>query len=108
MDMVYRREESSASGKCSWSERRQAPWPESATGCYPVIAHVQSAGTSHRRVGGDLWAANALPVQLLRGCRWPDVLGPSRSYGPRRRASYVDKILKGTKPADLPVEVLTG
>jgi len=30
--------------------------------------------------------------------------GPSLAYGSRRAAAFVDKILKGAKPADLPVE----
>jgi hypothetical protein len=37
--LSVRREETKSRGKCSRSERRQALGPESATGCYPVIAH---------------------------------------------------------------------
>jgi putative tryptophan/tyrosine transport system substrate-binding protein len=56
----------------------------------------------------DLAAKNRLPAIYARG----DFVasGGLMSYGPdqsesyRRAASMVDKILKGTKPADLPVE----
>jgi len=56
----------------------------------------------------DLAAKNRLPaVYPLR--EWVDV-GGLMAYGAnladlfRRAATYVDKILKGAKPADLPVE----
>jgi putative ABC transport system substrate-binding protein len=56
----------------------------------------------------DLAAKSRLPAIYFEGM-WVDA-GGLMSYGPdrlamdRRAAVYVDKILKGTKPADLPVE----
>jgi putative ABC transport system substrate-binding protein len=63
---------------------------------------------SHRRRLVDLAAKNQLPtVYAAKG--WAED-GGLMSYGPdfadlfRRAATYVDKILKGAKPGDLPVE----
>jgi putative ABC transport system substrate-binding protein len=59
----------------------------------------------------DLAARSRLPV--MYGWREWVVAGCLMSYGPsrpdvlRRAATYVDKILKGAKPADLPVEQAT-
>jgi putative ABC transport system substrate-binding protein len=56
----------------------------------------------------DLAIRNRLPT-LSDGIRFPEA-GGLIAYGAnrldlwRRAASFVDKILKGTKPADLPVE----
>ena len=63
--------------------------------------------TERRRLV-DLAAKNRLPAVYS----WRDFVdvGGLMSYGPnladllRRAATYVDKILKGTKPGDLPVE----
>jgi putative tryptophan/tyrosine transport system substrate-binding protein len=62
----------------------------------------------HRRELVELAMKNRLPT-MCAGAAWNDV-GCLISYGPnvtelyRRAAVFVDKILKGTKPADIPVE----
>ena len=63
---------------------------------------------AERRRLVDLAAKNRLPA-VYSWKEFVDV-GGLMSYGPntadlfRRAATYVDKILKGSKPADLPVE----
>ena len=69
---------------------------------------------SSTQLGGQL-ADLAATYQLPAMYSWRDYVeaGGLMSYGPslqdiyRRAAMYVDKILKGTKPADLPVEQAT-
>ncbi len=62
----------------------------------------------HRRRIVELAAKSRLPAIYVRG-QWV-AAGGLMSYGSswldlfRRAATYVDKILKGAKPADLPVE----
>ena len=62
----------------------------------------------HRRQIADLALKNRLP-SICEQAAWIDE-GCLVSYGPdvlylwRRAATYVDKILKGARPADLPVE----
>src|SRR5215831_15176052 len=63
---------------------------------------------THRARIADFAAKSRLP--LVSGEREQTEVGGLMSYGPsrldifRRAATYVDKILKGAKPADLPVE----
>jgi putative tryptophan/tyrosine transport system substrate-binding protein len=67
-----------------------------------------SLNTANPKLIGDLAAKYKLPAIFDRD----DFIasgglmsyGPNRSEGYRRAATYVDRILKGTKPADLPVE----
>jgi len=62
----------------------------------------------HRQQLAELAAKNRLP-SMCESSSWTDdgcllSYGPDSSYQWRRAATYVDKILKGAKPADLPVE----
>jgi ABC-type uncharacterized transport system substrate-binding protein len=75
-------------------------------GALTVLASNMLFGERRRLV--DLAAKNRLPA-VYPAREFVDV-GGLMSYGPnfvdvfRRAANYVDKILKGAKPADLPVE----
>jgi putative ABC transport system substrate-binding protein len=63
---------------------------------------------SHRKEIAEVAVKTRLPV--IYGRREPVEAGGLMSYGvsvddlDRRAATYIDKILKGAKPADLPVE----
>jgi ABC-type uncharacterized transport system substrate-binding protein len=73
-----------------------------------VLVYGSSMIAVHRATIADLAAKSRLPAMTVTR-EWMDV-GFVMSYGPNlndmyRRAPYfVDKILKGAKPADLPVE----
>lgn len=73
-----------------------------------LIVVIDSLTFSHRRLIVDLAARNHLPTMSY--VREFAQLGGLMSYGPsnmglfRRAATYVDRILKGAKPAELPVE----
>ena len=65
----------------------------------------------HRQQIGEFASKNRLP--LVGTPTWLLEAGALLTYGPntaelhRRAAGYVDKILKGAKPGDLPVELPT-
>jgi putative ABC transport system substrate-binding protein len=75
-----------------------------------IVAASSLAGT-HRQLLLGLIARNKLPAIYAEEYFVPD--GGLMSYGPsivdqfRRAAGYVDRILKGEKPADLPVQTPT-
>jgi putative tryptophan/tyrosine transport system substrate-binding protein len=73
-----------------------------------LLIFVDPFTVSHRKRIVDFAAANRLPA-IYEGRDFMDA-GGLMSYGPsiedicRRAATYVDKILKGAKPGDLPIE----
>jgi ABC-type uncharacterized transport system substrate-binding protein len=80
----------------------------SAKGARALVVLTTPVFDIERQRIADLAAKNLLPT-VYASRNYVDV-GGLMSYGPnfadlhRRAASYVDKILKGAKPSDLPVE----
>jgi putative ABC transport system substrate-binding protein len=78
------------------------------SGVQAVIVHPSTFAVTNRARIIDLTAKNRLPA-IYPSTPYAEA-GGLMSYGPdivdnnRRAAVYVDKILKGTKPADLPVQ----
>jgi putative ABC transport system substrate-binding protein len=73
-----------------------------------VLALMDLSLSSHRKRILDFLAGNHLPA-IYENDVWVEA-GGLISYGPnypdviRRAAVHMDKVLKGTKPADIPVE----
>ena len=76
-----------------------------------LVVTASPSGTVHRELIIALAARHKLPAVYWQ--RFYDTSGGLMSYGPdlldqyRRAAGYVDRILKGEKPADLPVQAPT-
>ena len=76
-----------------------------------VIEEALLLNSERGQVVADLATQSRLPMMyswrewVVPGCLMS--YGPSRPEVLRRAATYVDKILKGAKPADLPVEQAT-
>ncbi len=69
--------------------------------------HPDLLAFSHRREIAEFGVKNKMPVAAAHGFAESDCLMSFDAHWPdlfRRAASYVDKILKGAKPADLPIE----
>jgi ABC-type uncharacterized transport system substrate-binding protein len=73
-----------------------------------IIVGLEALTQAHRHLIAELAARDRLPA-IYGGREFVDA-GGLIFYGPsfpdiyRRTATYVDKILKGAKPADLPVQ----
>jgi putative ABC transport system substrate-binding protein len=90
-------------------ERAVAAFAKGANG--GVIVTASALGTAHRKLIATVAARHKLPAVFPSRPYVSD--GGLISYGPelldqyRRVAGYVDRILKGEKPADLPVQAPT-
>jgi putative ABC transport system substrate-binding protein len=76
-----------------------------------LIVTASGLGAAHRKLIVALAARHRLPA--VYSLRYYATSGGLISYGPdtnepyRRAATYIDRILKGEKPADLPVQAPT-
>jgi putative ABC transport system substrate-binding protein len=90
-------------------ERAVAAFARTANG--GLVVTGSAAATTHRELIITLAARHKLPA--VYASRYNVAVGGLISYGPdrvdqfRRAAGYVDRILKGEKPADLPVQAPT-
>jgi putative ABC transport system substrate-binding protein len=90
-------------------ERAVAAFARSANG--GLIVTASTLANAHRNLIVTLAARHKLPA--VYSARYFVIGGGLMSYGPdridmsRRAAGYVDRILKGEKPADLPVQAPT-
>jgi len=90
-------------------EHAVAAFARSANG--GLVVTGSAAATTHRELIIALAARHKLPA--VYASRFNVTVGGLISYGPdrvdqfRRAAGYVDRILKGEKPADLPVQAPT-
>ena len=90
-------------------ERAITAFARSANG--GLVVTGSASATTHRELIITLAARHKLPA--VYSGRFNVTVGGLISYGPnrieqfRRAASYVDRILKGEKPADLPVQAPT-
>jgi putative tryptophan/tyrosine transport system substrate-binding protein len=90
-------------------ERAIAAFARSTNG--GLVVTGSASATTHRELIIALAAQHKLPA--VYASRFNVTLGGLISYGPsrveqfRRAAGYVDRILKGEKPADLPVQAPT-
>jgi putative ABC transport system substrate-binding protein len=72
-----------------------------------LVVHPDPLAFSHRHEIAEFGMKKKMPVMAAYGFAEAGCLMSYDAYWPdlyRRAASYVDKILKGAKPADLPVE----
>ena len=96
---------------CGTKVRSSVPSRHSRRAISGLIVTASPQAASHRDLFKTLAARHRLPA-VYWGRYWA-AAGGLISYGPdfldpfRRAAGYVDRILKGEKPADMPVQAST-